>query len=535
VDDPIELPVEVDGGEQRIHGNKLAPPMPQARAIAPPAALAAAIAAAHLMWGPASQDLAAATFRADLFADHGFALWNDDWYSGHYLLSYSVLYPPLGALLGARLTGALAVVAAAALFAELAGRRFGDAAMVPALWFAAAVASWLFTGRITFLLAVPLGLAALLPRRGAALVLAALLACLSSLASPVAGLFVAVAGVALALTGERARGAWLAIGAAVPIAALNLAFPVGGEEPFVFSAFVAVPILALAVIWLVPREHRALRVGVVLYTLLALVVFVVPNALGGNVTRLGALLAGPVMALVLWPRGRLVVVAVSIPLLYWQLIAPVRDVRKAAGDPATERAFFEPLVEKLDRLDGGRASFRTEIPPTRNRWEAAYVAPEHPIARGWLRQLEADDFDLFTDGELTPAAYRDWLRRHGVSYVAVPHATLDYLAEDEVALIDRGLTYLAPVWSNDDWRLYRVRGGGGLAKAGVRLEGPGGFTIDRPRAGAEALPLNWNRYWSIADGVACLREGDDGETVVEARGRAPVAVETRIGGSSCSG
>lgn len=509
--------------------------MPQARAIAPPAALAAAVAALYLIWGPASQDLAAATFRADLFADHGFALWNDDWYSGHYLLSYSVLYPPLGALLGPRLTGALAVVAAAAVFAQLAGRRFGDAATLPSLWFAAAAASWLFTGRMTFLLALPLGLAALVPIRGAALALAAVLACLSSLASPVAGLFVAVAGVALGLTGERVRGACLALGAAVPIAVLNLAFPVGGEEPFVFSAFVAIPILALAVIWLVPREHRALRLGAVLYAILALVVFVVPNALGGNVTRLGALLAGPVMALVLWPRGRLVVLAVSLPLLYWQLVAPVRDVRKAAGDPATERAFFEPLVARLDRLGGGRASFRTEIPPTRNRWEAAYVAPEHPIARGWLRQLESEDFDLFTDGELTAAAYRDWLRAHGVSYVAVPQAKLDYLAEDEVSLIDGGLFYLTPIWSNGDWRLYRVRGGGGLEATGVRLEAMGSFRIARPRAGAEALPLNWNRYWSVAEGMACLREGEDGETVVEARGRAPVAVETRIGGSSCSG
>ncbi|HLM32346.1 MAG TPA: hypothetical protein VK326_11860, partial [Solirubrobacterales bacterium] len=101
--------------------------------------------------------------------------------------------------------------------------------------------------------------------------------------------------------------------------------------------------------------------------------------------------------------------------------------------------------------------------------------------------------------------------------------------------IDGGLFYLTPIWSNGDWRLYRVRGGGGLEATGVRLEAMGSFRIARPRAGAEALPLNWNRYWSVAEGMACLREGEDGETVVEARGRAPVAVETRIGGSSCSG
>ena len=509
--------------------------MPADRSTALPTALAAALAAAYLIWAPASQDLAGATFRADLFSAHGFLLWNDDWYSGHYLLSYSVLFPPVGALLGSRLVGAVAVVVAAPLFALLARRRFGAAALVPSLWFAAAAASWLLTGRMTFLLALPFGLAALLPTRGGGLALAGALAALSSLASPVAGLFVALAGIALALAGERARGASLALGGALPIAVLNLAFPTGGHEPFLFSAFVAVPILAVAVILLVPSEHRALRIGALLYAGLALIVFVVPNALGGNVTRLGALFAGPVLALALWPRGRWVVLAVSLPLLYWQLLAPIRDVRNAAGDPATERAFFEPLDAELDRIAARGGAFRTEIPPTRNRWEAAYVALGHPIARGWLRQLESDDFDLFTDGELTPAAYLDWLHRHGVGYVAVPDAELDYLAEDEVELIDRGLDYLVPVWSDENWRLYRVRGARrwGLEAMGMTEEGPQAFTVSRPRRGT--LPLNWNRYWDVVSGDACLREGRDGATELEPRSPAPVVVGTRIGGDPCSG
>ena len=172
-----------------------------------PTLLAAALAAVYLIWAPASQDLAAATFRADLFADHGFAIWNNAWYDGHYLLSYSVLYPPLGALLGPRLTGALAVVAAAALFATLARRRFGDRALIPSLWFAAAVAAWLLTGRIPFLLAVPFGLGALLDRTRAARGRRRALAAAASLASPVAGLFVALAGAALGLAGSAAPGA----------------------------------------------------------------------------------------------------------------------------------------------------------------------------------------------------------------------------------------------------------------------------------------------------------------------------------------
>jgi hypothetical protein len=420
-----------------------------------PTLLAAALALAYLAWAPASQDLAAATFRAEFFERNGFESFNELWYSGHNLLSYSVLYPPVAALLGPRETGAIAVVAAAAVFALLAGRRFGATALVPALWFGAGVALWLLTGRMPFLAAVPFGLGAVLAADRGRLAWAVALAALAALTSPVAGLFVALAGAAIALAGERGAGLSLAVGGLVPTIVLNLAFPVGGSEPFRFSAFIAVPLLAAVMIWLVPERYRALRIGAVLYAALALAVFVIPNALGGNVTRLGALLAGPVLALVLWPRGRLVVVAVALPLLYWQLVAPARDLRKAAGDPATERSFFAPLLAELDRLP---ATTRIQIPPTENRWEAAYVAPHYPIARGWLRQLESDDFELFTDANLTPAAYRRWLTEHEVGYVAVPDADLDYLAEDEVALIDSGLAYLEPVWRDEHWRLYRVRG-----------------------------------------------------------------------------
>src|SRR4051794_24281326 len=148
--------------------------------------LAAAIAGVYLIWGPPSQDLAAATFRADLFADHEFVIWNNAWYSGHYLLSYSVLYPPLGALLGPRLAGAVGAVAGAAIFAALAGRAYGERAAVGSLWFAAALGAWLFTGRMPFLLAVPFGLAALLPAgAGWGLGFAACLAGLCSLTSPI--------------------------------------------------------------------------------------------------------------------------------------------------------------------------------------------------------------------------------------------------------------------------------------------------------------------------------------------------------------
>lgn len=418
-------------------------------------AVAGALACAYLAWPhPPGQDLAAAVFRAELFEREGFTDHNPAWYGGHPVLSYSVLYPPLGALLGARLTAAISVVAAAAAFAVLARRRLGPGAALGSVWFAAATAAWLLTGRVPFLLALPFGIGAVLAADARRFGAAGVLAALCALASPVAGAFTTLAGLAAWLAGHRRAGTALALGGALPVLAFAVVSPVGGQMPLALSAVAPIPVVAAVAIWLLPPERRTLRIALALYAAAALAALVVPNPLGGNVTRLGALFAGPVLAMALWPRGRLVVAAVCLPLLYWQLIAPARDVL-AAGDVgrADERAFYEPLLARLDRAGPGRV----QIPPTRNRWEAAYVAPEHPLARGWLRQLESDDVELFTEERLDATSYRAWLDENEVDYVAVAQTELDQIGKDEARLISNGLAYLDPVWSGDDWKLFRVR------------------------------------------------------------------------------
>src|ERR1044072_9640463 len=106
--------------------------MDQSKALRPdwlPAvALSAALAAAMLAGTPPVGDLAAQVFRTELFQRGGLAIWNGSWYGGHYTLTYSVLFPPLAALLGPRLVGTLAVVASAYLFDRLVRDRWGEAA-----------------------------------------------------------------------------------------------------------------------------------------------------------------------------------------------------------------------------------------------------------------------------------------------------------------------------------------------------------------------------------------------------------------------
>ena len=224
------------------------------------------LAIVYLILEPSSVDLAAQTFRADLFDAHGFLLWNNYWYAGHYLLTYSVLFPPLGAWLGPRMVGALAVVAGAALFAALAYRRYGDRAWLGILWFGAATATMLMANRLTFALGTAIGLGALVAaQRGRAASRdrvsrrcpgSAARWRPSSWPSPAAR---------SPSPGAAASGALLAVGALAPIALLGLAFPTGGYFPFVFTAFLPVPLFAAAALLLLPPEERVLRVGVLVY------------------------------------------------------------------------------------------------------------------------------------------------------------------------------------------------------------------------------------------------------------------------------
>jgi hypothetical protein len=513
---------------------------------------AAILAVVYLILEPSSVDLAAQAFRADLFDANGLLLWNNYWYAGHYLLTYSVLFPPLAALLGPRLVGAIAVVACAAAFAAIAYRRYGDRAWLGVLWFGAATATMLMANRLTFALGTAIGLGALVAAQRGRAALATALAALSGLGSPVAAVFVAIAGGALAVTGRRGVGALLAVGALVPMALLGLAFPTGGYFPFVFTAFLPVPLFAAAALVLLPPEERVLRAGILIYAGVCVVLFIVHTQVGANAARLGSLFGGPALALGLAGRRPVALAILALPLLWWQWVAPVRDFAAGQDDPSVTAAYYQPLIDELDKATAG-SPVRIEIPPTRNRYEANYVAPHFPLARGWLRQSESGDFELFTGDDLTPASYLAWLQERGVSYVALADADPDYLAEDEDDLIRAGLPYLRPVWSNEHWQLYRVRGAVGLvsrtsdpsepAPPADRLTAIGAstFAFSARDAGAYLVRIHYTPYWTVTDGDACVqRDGDWTRLDVRSPGAVKVAARFSFAGlfrrdSECSG
>ena len=166
--------------------------MPQLRGLSwlPAVGLCVAFTTAVLLWDPHVRDLAAQTFRTELFERGGFSIWNGSWYGGHYTLTYSVLGPPAAALIGPRLVGAISVVLSAYLFDRLVREHWGEQAHWATLWFGVGAVSLLVAGQLTFAMGVAFGLLSLrcLQRghSGRRRWLAAL-AC--ALASPVAAAF----------------------------------------------------------------------------------------------------------------------------------------------------------------------------------------------------------------------------------------------------------------------------------------------------------------------------------------------------------
>jgi hypothetical protein len=494
---------------------------------AAPTIVAGAFAIAYVLISPPSLDVPAHLLRAKLFSVEGFGIWNNWWYAGHHVVMYSVLFPPIASALSPQLVAAISAVGTAALFEPLARRHFGENAWLGALWFGAATATNLFTGRLTFAFGLLPAVATALALQRRRPWLAALLAVLTALSSPVAALFAATAGAAHALGSydreRRLRAAGPGVGIVVaslaPVGLLALAFPEGGHEPFAFSTFWPILVIAFASIALIRKDERILIAGIALYALGCIVAFAVPTAVGSNAARLTELAAGPLAALLLWPRRKALLLAAVLPLLYVQWHAPVRDVSNASFDQSRAAAYYRPLLSFLARESGpAHPPFRVEIPFTAFHWEAYEVAPRFPLARGWERQLDIQYNQLFYGGPLTPATYEAWLHQLAVRFVAVPDMSFDYAGVKEAALIDRRLPYLRLVFRTPHWRVYSVLGATPIVQGAAQLRsiGANSLTLSAARPGSAFVRVRFTPYWAITEGSGCVSP-DRGYTRVTIR------------------
>jgi hypothetical protein len=499
------------------------------------AALAALIAAtiAVVGWsaGWRGGDLSAQLFRVELFRRYGMTLWNPQWYGGHFTISYSALYPPIAATLGLAWTTIVTAAGAAWCFARLVLRSFGISARVGVVLFAVGTGSQVAIGQLPFLMGEALALAACLAASRRRWAIGGVLALAGSLASPLAGAFLLLVLAAWIVSSavDRARLAALGLIAGTPIAATAVLFPGTGMFPFpsrdATLEFAMIVVLMVAV----GREHRALRVGGLLYLAAIALSYAFSSPMGGNVSRLAESVALPVAACVLWSAHRRRLALVAMPLLLWQWVPAIPAIVSQPQEPSTAASYYAPLLGYIAGLPSPPS--RIEVVPTKGHYEVAYVAPAVPLARGWERQVDTVENPIFYDpGLLDAATFRSWLLDTGVQYVALPDAPLDYAAEAEGTVLRQGVDGVRVVWSDQHWTVFEVDGATRMVEGPATLVDTTGdrvtLLVDAP--GTVHVRVRYNRNWQIAPEPRCLGPDANGWIVFEAAIAGTYELEVRI-------
>lgn len=493
--------------------------------------VAVLFAIAYLLAAPMGRDLSAQLAHAQLAESYWPELLDLRWYGGFNPLGYSVLSPPVMALLGVRLTTALAYVATVVLFAALLKNTLKNAGVARPVA-ASVIAAVCLTGnlvvtRTTFSLGLAIGLGALLALMSGRLRIASVLSVLAPLASPVAGLFLGVAGGALFLSGQRRAGLTLGVSALVPTVAVGLAFGNGGRQSFAEEHALMGFLICLAMAGLCWRLP-VIRWGALLSAGLVAAAYVLPTPVGTNATRLPELFAAPIIVAVAAVPLVAVIAATASAVL---LLPPtsLTEVRER-GDPALSAEFYAPL---LDQLTARGADGPIEVVPSLRRGEAAFVAPVVATARGWMRQVDIARNPIFYDGTLSADTYRAWLDDNAISYVAISNGPFEWAATDEATLVRRGLPYLQAEWSDREWTLYAVTNPRPVISSPGRViaRDPVSLTVALPEPGEYVVRVRWSRYLSASDG--CVRPNEDGWSVLVVEDSGTVTIEGSLAPRHC--
>jgi len=493
------------------------------------AAVTTIIAALVVAIGPAPGDAAVHLYRTYLVR-HGIFLWDNFSYAGWYpLTSYSLLYYLPTVVVGNLPLVFAAAVASTVLFASIALKEWGRAALWPARVFGVLAAAPMFTGLFAYSLGFTAMLATLKLLQLKRHRLAIIPAILTVGFSPLAFVFLCliVVSFAVARRGISRRRVWFAAGLVVAAgieAAALIAFSTNqGVYPFHWVDFLGVMVVTVLGV-LVARKSRVARPLVAFYVLWGLgsvLLYVVPTPLGDNWTRLGAFVF-PVMlltaSLVEFRPRRLVVLALACAFTY--NIVPFLLLIPSRLDNNTQLAsYWAPAIHYLRAHQ--QPGYRVEVVPTAEHWEADWIPKAGiPLARGWYQQIDEVDNAIFYSSSLDAQTYVAWLRQNAVQYVLVARsAPLDWHGgprEKQIVLAHAGGLQL--VYSGKNWLIYE------LPHATPLLTGPGTavvtafhHTVTSGRVSAPGryyLREHYNPYWHL-DGAGCVAQGPNEMTILD--------------------
>jgi len=503
-----------------------------------------------VLFGPSGGDEPAHLYRTELVR-HGVLVWDGYWFAGHYpLASYSLLYYFPAALFGNLPLTVAAIVASAVLFAAVTREQWGKDAFWPSLSFAVVASGPLFTGTYPFTLGVLTALGTLRSLQLGRVWIAAACVALTLGFSPLAFLFLCVALVAIALVRRRIDRPVVVLGLTVCLvgafqAVTLAAFGQDATYPF-FRVGELVAVLAAGVIGtglsLQSPRARVLAAFFALWTLAALLAYVIPTPVGENISRLRGYLIPLILLAAILARFRprwLTVLALGGALAY-TLIPYVGAAPYRTDSRPAHASFWAPAVAFLRQHEG--PGYRVEVVPTGDHWEAYWLPHEgFPLARGWYRQIDYAENPLFYEEPLEPDEYMAWLHSMAVRYVLLPNTQLGRTGEErEAQLLLSGRSGLRLVYGSPNWRIWEV------PDATPMLTGPGGAEITRygddeidgvtGATGDYRLAVRFTDYWRVVEGDVCLAEAHDGMTVLRASNPGPfrlgIALDAR-GSAAC--
>jgi hypothetical protein len=458
------------------------------------------------------------------------------WYGGSALPGYSVLYPIVAGALGAGLVGVVSCIATTWAAAGLA-----PAGRVRAIVFGIAVAVCttqnLLIGQVPFLMGAAFGVLALRSVLGGRHpALSAVLALLTSLSSPLAGGFVLLVAPAVA-THTGWRRALPLVAAATGSGVATIVGGASGPFPCPWRTFVGVVVFCVAIVVFTPRHHRAMRVFAACYLLADIAVFIEPNPVGGNIARLGKMIAVPLAIHFLSTsdtRARIQTALVAAAAFVWPTIAFTTSMSSGAADPSRNEQFYGGLVGFLDHQGGTTA--RLEIPFTREHWESYFVARNFPIARGWERQSDLLYNEVLYH-PLTASAYRAWLDDNAIGLVALPRAPIDYGGKAEAALLKDPPGYLVPVWQDAHWQVWRVTHATPLVTGAARLveQDPSSLTLRFTGAGSAVVRIHASTLWVSETVGICVDQTSHGWLRVRASRPGTVSLAARLNAKLLTG
>ncbi|MEU0355599.1 MFS transporter [Streptomyces cyaneofuscatus] len=494
------------------------PTTPTRRLLRHPVTIATAAAAVtHVLWflffANSGGDIAAQDAWAEFVGRHPGTAYNLAWYGGMHPVSYSVVSPYLMSVLGVRSTMMIVGTVSAALTALILVRV--RAVRNPLACSLAGVFAYLcnaLSGRVTFGLGMMFAVGAVAAvfcwphrwryKRWAKAAVAAPLAGLATASSPVAGLFLGVVAAALFLHKRRPGAYAIGLAPVAVVALSSLLFPFSGTQPMSLGT-VSLPFLfAVLVFVLVPRDWATVRTAAAVYGFGTVLTYFVDSQIGSNVTRMAMLFAGIVLLAALpytVPRSRrwYALVLAFAGLNFWIGFKGVDDIVRTTPDASWARS-LAPLVNQLQQVGAERG--RVEVVPASSHREASALAT-YNLARGWNRQADMKRNPLFYDDTLDAVNYRQWLDRWAVHYVVLPTGRPDGGAERETELVGKGLSYLREIWSDENWKLYRVLEPTPLADppATVEKAGANELTIRVESAGRVLIRIPHSRWLAVVD------------------------------------